>query len=119
MITSPTLHDQRLPGAKGSSYNPPGVSCVGMCSRTENVSPAQAAAPGASAPTFKNQPTESVVARNKSGKRPAEPLFNLFTGPFYRFLFFRERLSKDPQRIAAHDGSDLRFSETFLQQRVG
>ena len=60
MITSPTLHDQCLPRAKGSSYNPLGVSYVGMCSRTENVSPAQAAAPDANAPTFKSQPTESV-----------------------------------------------------------
>ena len=31
MITSRTLHDQRLPRGKGSSYNPPGVSCAGMC----------------------------------------------------------------------------------------
>ncbi len=29
MATSPALHDQRLPRAKGSSYNLPGVSCVG------------------------------------------------------------------------------------------
>ena len=59
MITSSTLHDQRLPRAKGSSYNLPGVSCVGMCSRTENVSPAQAAALDADAPAFNSQPTES------------------------------------------------------------
>ena len=60
MITSRTLHDQRLPGGKGSSYNPPGVSCAGMCSRTENVSPGQVAAPDANAPTFKSQLIESV-----------------------------------------------------------
>jgi hypothetical protein len=60
MITSPTLHDQGLPRGKGSSYNPPGVSCAGMCSRTENGSLGQVVAPGANALTFNRQATESV-----------------------------------------------------------
>lgn len=59
MLTFPMLHDQRRRKVKGSSYVPPDVSRVGMCSGTENGSPAQAAAPAANAPTFRTQPTMS------------------------------------------------------------
>ena len=60
MLTFPMLHDQRLDKENGSLYIPPGVSRVGMSSRTESGSPARAAAPAANAPTFKSQPTMST-----------------------------------------------------------
>jgi len=55
----PMLPDQPQRKEKGSLCIPLGVSRVAMYSRTESGSRAQAAAPGASAPTFKSQPTAS------------------------------------------------------------